>query len=288
MKNIILIVFLFSGCLIKAQSSETYSCGTDQVELNSILEDENVKSSCTQSSDAFMSKYRLQTHYIPNSSSYQGVKTIPINIIVYLEDDATYFPFQVSGSTASYYDKDGNLTSGFSTTSSQMINYEDWMNRAYAHTQPANGIGWVNGVLVNTTPQYPSYLPDSKIRFVIKHYYFYESSTLLNGNSYTNETNKIAYHLSINPDAANQINCILAEHVPQYGAAGYAGSYFFNGNHTLYISTGLDCHNWQSDYFYTEKVYVNTKNYKKIDLRNFEERPEQKLKSIPELVRKSA
>ncbi len=255
MKIINIFLLLLITSISWSQSNSIIECVTNESDLE--IESQSFYANepdCGRNSVAYIQKYRLQTNYIPTTNSIEAIKTIPINIVVFLDDDAINIPFQVSGSMASYYDKNGNLTSGFSSTSPAVANYEEWINRAYYKTQPASGVGHdLNGNQVNTTPEVSSYIKDSRTRFVIKHYYFYENSTLVDGSSWTNETNKIEYHLSKNPGAINQINCMLAKHIPYAGAAGYAGGWYYNGVQTYYVSTGLDQYsNWQADYYYTE------------------------------------
>ncbi|MBC8146617.1 MAG: hypothetical protein H8E98_01365, partial [Bacteroidetes bacterium] len=255
LNNIVLvsvIMLLFVENYTQAQST-SFICGTDKAAFEALIESADV-TNCSKNSQAYMNKYQLQTHYIPNSSSYEAVKTIPINIVVFLEDDATIFPFQVSGSNASYYDKNGNQTAGFSTTTSDVQHHEDWMNRAYDQTQPPNGIGWQvpSNNQVNTMPQNVSYLSDSKIRFVIKHYYFYENSVLYNGNSYANDDNKLVYHLNKNPETINHLNCILAKNIGHPTAGGYADIYEHNGKKAISVQSLCLNYTLFCDDFYTQ------------------------------------
>jgi hypothetical protein len=241
-------------------NAQTIECVTNEYELEQYLSGiESTTNNCQANSQAYLNKYRLQTNYIPSSTSIEAIKTIPINIVVFLEDDAIYSPFQVAGSIASYYDKNGNLTSGFSTTTPDVQHFEDWVNRAYSNTQPPNGIGWYAGTSTPaiTTPQNVSlYLNDSKIRFVINHYYFYENSAIFNDISSTCDNSKLSYHFSKNPEAVYEINCLLSKYTSNTNPSA-AGFYSYNTYNNLtipYISTStkIDYNLWQGNYFYAE------------------------------------
>jgi len=130
------------------------------------------------------------------------------------------------------------------------------MNRCYDNPQPPNGIGWVGSTQINSTPMNRATLSDTKMRFVIKHYYFYENSTLYNGASYTNDMDKIDYHLNKNPEAINQLNWYIAKKICHSTALGYSNFTYHNGGRTIFVSTGVGVDgysNWTtSEYFLFE------------------------------------
>ena len=185
-----------------------------------------------------MQKYRLQTQYIPDANSFHAVKTIPINIVVFGEDIGTGFPFQVHGSIAKYYNVNGVLTSGFQSTTSWTQDFEVWLNEPFINPQ-----GPYNVIYDPTPPGAPHYgilpqnpcsLPDSRVRFEIKNFYFYESSALL--WTTTNES-KLQHHFDLNPEAVNQINCVLSREFDHPSAGGRATTMNYNGKTIPYIIT---------------------------------------------------
>lgn len=103
---------------------------------------------CQRSSTDWIQKYRLQSNYVP-STSYEAVKTIPINIVIFGKDDGSKYPI-----TPTEFATDRGY-------------YEEWVNKAYSFTQ-------------NTVCQTicPSYLPDTKIRIVINEVYFINNTAI--------------------------------------------------------------------------------------------------------------
>jgi len=210
---------------------------------------------CTKSSAAYIQKYRLQTQYIPNTTSFQAIKTIPVNIVVFGEDDGTGFPFQINGSNTMYFDVNGNLTSGFQTSSPNTQYFHQWINHPFVapagpypviydlQGNPVSGIG----------PQNPCSLPDTRVRFLIK-YYFYENSTLL---ASINSSAMLQYHFNLNPEAVNQLTCILSQEIYHPTAGGFASSMNYNGKTIPYVHTRTKYYPidygqpWGGDYWYT-------------------------------------
>ncbi len=87
----------FIGVLIQlnalAQNSNTSNnmqtgCATDNIttQNQNISLQSSSGTNCSKVSTDWTSKYKLQTHYIP-STNFEAVKTIPINIVVFGEDD---------------------------------------------------------------------------------------------------------------------------------------------------------------------------------------------------------
>lgn len=234
----------FIGILIQlnvfAQSNNTSNnmqtgCATDNIttQNQNFSMQSSSGTNCSKSSTDWTAKYKLQTHYIP-STNFEAVKTIPINIVIFGEDDPNGIQ---------------NNSTGFPITPSDVAtdlsNYQIWLNVAYAQTQ-------------NTTcpPMNPAYLPDSKVRFVIKQFYFYNNSAVLNNATSSQSLAAATYHFQQNPDAINQINCYYVKTFFLSGAAGWANTMNYNGNVIPYVMSGSNFTDYTSPfqgiYFYLE------------------------------------
>jgi len=187
---------------------------------------------CSKTSNDWLNTYKLQTHYIP-STNFEAIKTIPINIVVFGEDDPNGLQ---------------NNSTGFPITPSDvsvdLSNYEWWLNFAYEHTQNTT-----------CTPMNPAYLPDSKIKFEIQ-FYFYNNSSILNNATSSQDLSAATYHFQQNPDAINQLNCYYVKTFHISGAAGFANTMNYNGKVIPYVMSGSGFTNYaapfQGIYFYLE------------------------------------
>lgn len=66
-----------------------HECGTELSDDLNILKSQN----CNMSQNAWNLMYKLPQRYIPNANNLDiGIKTIPINLVVFGEDDSTGFP----------------------------------------------------------------------------------------------------------------------------------------------------------------------------------------------------
>jgi hypothetical protein len=224
------IILLMSATGLQSQNSipgnlPIGGCAFDDSFIRSSLQQNHMLSAiCTNISFDWENKYKLQTHYIP-SNNFEAVKTIPINIVIFGEDDYTGFPITPND------------------VATDLGNYQYWLNFAYAQTQ--------NTVC---TPMNPAYLPDSKICFVIKDVYFYNNSAILNDSSSTQIDTAANFHLSNNPDAINEVNCYIVKKFFISGAGGWANTMPYGGQTIPYIMTGSNFRNYnlpfQGIYFY--------------------------------------
>lgn len=177
---------------------------------------------CSRSSQDWLEKYRLQSNYVPNSN-YEAVKTLPINIVIFGENDGSKYPISPIK---------------FDTT---RADYESWINIAYHKTQ-------------NTSckTSCPDYLTDTKIRIVINKVYYLDSTAILNDGSSNQLTNALNFHLKQNPEAVNFVNCYLVRNSNQ--GLGYANFQQYKGETIPSILSGTNFQDnmsdWGGDSFY--------------------------------------
>ena len=215
-------IFLFSFTSASAQNTYYTDCALASTGGPPNLP---LSMSCTNSSNDFMNSYRLQTHYIP-STTFEAIKTIPINIVIFGEDNGTGYPIPAT------------------TAAANLVNYQDWLNRANNQTQNTT-----------CTTISPAFLPDSKIRFVIKNFYYLNNTAILNNNTSTQGNAAMSFLFQNIPSAIFEINCILLKNFHISGAAGQATTFNFNGQTIPYVITGSGFTNYSlpytGDYFYT-------------------------------------
>jgi hypothetical protein len=93
--------------------------------------------------------YQYIDSYKPTLASYEAIKTIPINIVVFGEDDGSLFPFHIGQdmpNMASYFDPSGvEIPNPYITTSANVNFFEGWLNQANVNTAAPSG----NGIYFN-------------------------------------------------------------------------------------------------------------------------------------------
>lgn len=222
-KNILLIFLYF--CYINSLFSQYTS-----LECAGDIEDSVVNSrsiSCTNISNDFILKYRLQDSYIPNVSNFIDEIKIPFNLIILADGD---------GSKGAYSPAEWN-----NLDKSLLLS---WLNRAFENTSlPSDPV-------IGLPSTY--WLNDIKIRFVFNEIYFYNDSLMFN-SEYPNGVNLLrTHHLSENPKAINFINCYLVKNgFPDAGGYTSSGN---NGQEPHVVSRGWNNPNgpgyWTGDYWY--------------------------------------
>ncbi len=236
------LVLLFLIKLVNAQNSNVtiWECATDISNSSSSQLNSQSTQNCSKTSSDWLTQYQFIDNYIPNAASFEAIKTIPINIVVFGEDDGSLFPFHIGQdmpNMASYFDPSGvEIPNPYITSSANVNFFEGWLNLANVNTAAPSGNGiYFNGLGAADDVPYtfqicnPSSLPDSKIRYVIKHYYFYKNTTINNLTGSQTNIDLLArnLHLGANPSAINQINCYLYKYfnVPLAGGWSYEATY---------------------------------------------------------------
>ena len=255
------LVLVLASCLVKAQVFTPLPCAHSLTSnpnpiplINSPLLS---STNCGKVSLDYQNKYRLQNYFKPNIGSYLPIITIPVNIVVFGEDNGTGFPFHIapnqlddSGNPiiASYYDINGvEIPNPYTTSSPNVQWFQRWFNFSYEHPAAPTGTGIVN----------PSSLPDCRIRVKILHYYFYCNSSILNdnnGNQYNLDYNAMHHHFTYNPEQTTKLNCYITKYFNIAGAAGHSPETNYNNKTIPYISSGSQYYNysqnWAGDFFY--------------------------------------
>lgn len=238
----ILIYFNAYAQTNNAVNNLFYNCATDNITTQSQTfgAQSSNGTNCSKTSSDWTQHYQYIDTYKPNATSYEAIKTIPINIVVFGEDDGSLFPFHIGQdmpNMASYFDPSGvEIANPYLTTSNNVNFFEAWLNQANVNTAAPSGTGiYFNNPAPGLSTPYtfqicnPSSLPDSKIRYVIKHYYFYKNSSINNLTGSQSNIDLLArnLHLGANPDAINQINCYLYKYfnVPNAGGWSYEATY---------------------------------------------------------------
>jgi hypothetical protein len=260
MKNIFKHIILISTLIIHqvaAQNNSTindlfFKCATDNLPLQnqSFASQASSGPNCSKTSTNWTQHYQYIDSYKPTSASYEAIKTIPINIVVFGEDDGSLFPFHIGQdmpNMASYFDPSGvEIPNPYITTSANVNFFEGWLNQANVNTAAPSGNGiYFNGPGTADDVPYtfqicnPSSLPDSKIRYVIKHYYFYKNSTINNLTGSQTNIDELArnLHLGANPGAINQINCYLYKYFNVAGAGGWSYETSYNNQTVAFTSS---------------------------------------------------
>lgn len=177
---------------------------------------------CLRKSEDWLQKYRLQSTYVPNSS-YEAVKTIPINIVFFGDDSGNYFPISPD------------------IFAENRSNYEQWINLTYLTPQAST--------CQTTCPQT---VYDTRIRIVINKVYFLKNTKILNDGSSNQVTNAMNFHLGENPEAVNFVNCYLVRNSSE--GLGYASfRKYKNGEVLPAILSGTGLSNKDKDYVWVER-----------------------------------
>ncbi len=235
------MMLLLLNNVVNAQTNALMGCGNQIIitQPSSQSVQSMQTQNCTSQSATYINKYRNQDFYIPITNPIIAEKIIPINIVVFGNNDGTGFPFEIrpqcydynSGQTpvlinmpnyydsqgnpiATYYDEFGNLIPDdpLAIGTDLTARYETWLNQQYYSPQTPTLPG-------GTQICNPQTLPNTKIRYVIKHYYFYMNSDV-NNSTCTSCTSGIlgqayldlaarTHHFDLNPPAKDNINCYL-------------------------------------------------------------------------------
>ena len=210
----------------------------------------NNSSSCDQTSNAFISNYANQTYYpIINS---EPIKTIPIDIVVFGDDDGSDLPFHIApnylsvGNTIeafpNYLNNNGQPIVTYYNSTFQVMNnpfqissknseyFQYWVNLSYEHPQHPTGNVDIWGNNDYTVPfqfqiNNQSILDDSKIRIKINHYYIYYNTNL---NSIASDDDVMNFHFQNAPDSRNHLTCFLRKNI-DVNAGGYSNEIIMNG-----------------------------------------------------------
>lgn len=251
LKNLFSIFCLFIFCPLIAQTG----CGTEMPTVSPSGEGIISKTSsplpsganCGKTSTSYNDYFKRPDNYMPydyyrhntNPAAYypnrkEPAKTVVINVVFFGEDDGTGFPY-----TPTTYSAD-----------SGWIDY--CLNDIIKHpAQPGCG------------PIHPIYFSDAGLTFKIHKVYYYKNSAILHANdvpgSYTqNAAIAMNHHLNNNPDAINQLNCIVTQNCGYPGAMGFAHVMTPTGStfSVPYIATGSNYTqqyyntNWPGAYLY--------------------------------------
>lgn len=267
------LIFILMINQVAAQNPNVtfWECATDLSNSSSSQLNTQSTQNCSKTSSDWLNQYQFMDNYIPNASSFEAIKTIPINLVIFGEDDGSQYPFHIGldmPNMATYYDQFGiEIPNPYSTSSNLANSFEAWLNSTNVNTAaPTNAAQILNSgnfIPYNFNICNPASLPDSKIRYVIKHYYFYQNSTINNaqvtfsayaiaenaaGNTYPmiNEGSNFQHivdgqainlHLGINPDAAAQVNCFLYKYFNYPGAGGWSLEGTYSSQPILYTAS---------------------------------------------------
>ncbi len=204
-------------------------------------------SNCGKNSNSYNDYFKRPDNYMPfnyyrygtSPSAYypnriEPTKTVVINVVFFGEDDGTWFPY-----SPTTYSQDSILINDF------------WLNEIYQH--PDTSL---------CSPYHPLYFPNSGITIKLHKLYYYPNSAILHANDnqssswYTNALDAMNYHLSQNPDAANQLNCIVTQKCGYPGAQGIATAMTYNNTTIPMIISGSQYYqqyygsSWPGDFSY--------------------------------------
>lgn len=280
------LIFLLIVKQLASQNSNVtvWECATELGNSSNPQLNTQSAQNCSKISSDWHTRYKLMETFIPNGASYEAVKTIPINLVIFGEDDGTQFPFHIGldmPSMATYYNSLGiEIPNPYSTSSNQVNNFEAWLNSTNVNTSAPNNVAAIetpqgsgNFIPYNFNICNPASLPDSKIRYEIKHYYFYQNSTINNaqvtfsayaiaenaaGNPYPmiNEGSNFQHivdgqainlHLGLNPDAAAQVNCFLYKYFNYPGAGGWSQHGTYSSQPILYTTSASKIYEYLVD-----------------------------------------
>ncbi len=243
-KTLLSFVFIaFIGHLASGQQTAYFGCATESLMMNN--QDDILprnasplpsQSNCNKSSNAYNDffkrpdNYMYQNFYRPgiSPSAYypnrtEPKKTVVINIVFFGEDNGTGFPMQPSANP--------DVATG------SLIN--SWLNEHNTNTQASN-----------VTVCHPISITNTGLEIRINKVYFYSNSNHLHatqsgasGSPWTNAQNAMTYHLSHNPDAQNQINCIIVQYCGYPQAMGFASTMTYNGTSIPYVYSGSNYFN---------------------------------------------
>jgi hypothetical protein len=229
--RILFLFFLFGLTIFQPQFGFTQTgleldCGLNSTNCCPFSSSGGPSLNCLKQSSEWVNYYRLLNSHKP--INYVDIKYIPINIVVFGNDDGSEFPFHIGqdmGSMATYYDIGGNeIPNPYPTTSNVVGSIDSWLNTVYTNpTAPDGNAIYFNGPLPTDDVHYnvniinPSSLPDTKIRFIINHYYFYQNGQInnaqigstINGDTvysqYDIDDAALSLHLGINPEAQEKL-----------------------------------------------------------------------------------
>ena len=186
MKRLFILMITILNSIF-AFSQANLGCATESENIDfTPFTSQNSIQNCSKTSSDWLNHFRLPNSYKPTATSYIGIKTIPINMVIFGEDDGSLFPFHIGTdmpNMATYYDMNGiEIPNPYTTTSQDVDLFEAWINRPFQNPEPPLGAGiYYNGPGPEDDVPYsfeicnPSSLPDSKIRFIINHFYFYKN-----------------------------------------------------------------------------------------------------------------
>ena len=100
-----------------------WECATELSNSSSSQLNTQSTQNCSKTSNDWLTQYQLIDNYIPNATSFEAIKTIPINMVIFGEDDGTQFPFHIGldmPNMATYYNSLGiEIPNPYSTSSNQ-------------------------------------------------------------------------------------------------------------------------------------------------------------------------
>ncbi|GEM_PF-862429 len=228
-------ILFFTICLISlnnifySQQTPVYGCATEAILNQSVYGDlprfssplpntSNCNKTSTSYNDYFKrpDNFMFQNFYRPgvSPSAYypnrvEPKKTVVINLVFFGEDNGSGYPLQPTPSPDVSPGSDIYL----------------WLNEHNDYTQPSN-----------VAVCHPLSITKTGIEIKVNKVYFYNSSAQLHatqngssGNHIVNSQNAMTYHLSHNPDAANQINCIFVQYCGYPLALGFADVFTYQG-----------------------------------------------------------
>jgi hypothetical protein len=201
-------------------------------------------------SNAYNNYFKRPDNYMPHNYYRQGIapnaaypnrvepnKTVVINIIFFGEDNGTGFPY----SSATFAADSG------------------WADYALNEIITIPAIQGCNPIHQVQPP-----FTDAALKFRIHRVYYYKNSAILHANDnppsnyFLNAANAMNYHLQQNPDAINQLNCIVTQNCGYIGAMGFADNMTPTGSSfsVPFIASGSNYtqqyynQDWQGDFLY--------------------------------------
>lgn len=232
----LLLAINFLSFNLLAQYIPVYGCGTEIINTSTngdamprYSSPLPLQSNCNKSAGSFNDYFKRPDNFMPHPYSRPGVslsahypnrieprKFLVINVVFFGEDDGTGYPDNPNANT--------------DISNYSLVN--TWLNEAYRSTSPSS-----------CTPIHNISFPNTGIEIKINKLYHYPSSTLLhatqNGVSpSTAASNALSHHFSHNPDAVNQLNCIVFQYCGIPGAMGFASTMNYQGTTIPYVSSG--------------------------------------------------
>lgn len=284
------LVLLFLIKLVNAQNSNVtvWECATDISNSSSSQLNSQSTQNCSKTSSDWLTQYQFIDNYIPNAASFEAIKTIPINIVVFGEDNGSHYPFHIGldmPNMATYYDQNGvEIPNPYITSSNNTIHFENWLNSTNVNTAAPTGVGVIENSSSTTADDVPynfnicnpASLSDSKVRYVIKHYYFYRNSAINNAQvsvgapvgvciAFQDSVDLLArnLHLGTNPEAANQINCYLYKYFNYPDAGGWSYEATYNSQQVAFTSSASKIYEYIDTQNNTDSIdeWVNHSSY---------------------------